>query len=237
MHRALSTAIRAAVSCLLVLTACTAQDTKRVNTARADTAAKESGAGSRLASTPSGALPPALPVSEHTPVGVRVGALTIWLDSTRLDSAARALSSTSTIGRYNPNGNVVAACFRTSEQHATYVTLVAGRYDSARVVDAIITTDPHAIAPPARCAPLNIAGVQISNSLGLKLGMTQAEVDRILGRGDEGEYILGRAAGDKTPDEVARASSTLVITNLLIERDSLTSLRIHRGPMLPRNYE
>jgi hypothetical protein len=98
-------------------------------------------------------------------------------------------------------------------------------------------TDPHTIAPPDRCASLDVTDREVSNSLNLRLGMTQAEVDRLLGKGDEGEYILDRPAGDTTPGEVARTSSKLVIASLLVERDSLTSIRIHRGRMLPRNYE
>ena len=237
MARTMSTSIRAAFGCLLSVTACTAHDSKRVDTPRGDTATKAARVDSQPSSTLTGDLPVTLPLTEHTPIGVRVGHVTIWLDSTRLDSVARALSATAIIRHYPPYNKIVAACFRTSEPHETYVTLIASHNDSAHVVDAIITSEPDEIVPSARCASLKVSGAQASNSLGLRLGMTQAEVDRLLGRGDDGEYILGRPAGDTIPDEIARASSTLVIANLSIQRDTLKSIRIHRGRMLPRYYE
>src|SRR5690349_8304078 len=56
MGRALSTALRLAFTCVLTLTACTEQNSQRMNASRVDTGTKASGAGSGLAPNPASGL-------------------------------------------------------------------------------------------------------------------------------------------------------------------------------------
>src|SRR5437868_2660344 len=48
--------------------------------------------------TSTGELPVTLPVSEKTPVGVRIDSVTVWVDSTRIGAAAKALGRKSALG-------------------------------------------------------------------------------------------------------------------------------------------
>src|SRR5690242_197590 len=64
----------------------------------------------RKSLTSTGDLPVTLPVSESTLVGVRIDSITVWLDSTRIGAAVKALGPKSALGRYDPYKRLFVAC-------------------------------------------------------------------------------------------------------------------------------
>ena len=220
---------------------CTAQGNNDVNAHRADTVRQVSASDTVSVSSNSGDLRVSLPVTEHTPVGIRVDSATIWLDSTRIGAAALALGIKSPLGRYAPQGNMVAACVQTPTKPSSYVFFEASKFDTARVVEAVITTDMYETDPLAHCKSLD-PSAQISNSLGLKLGMLQPEVQRLLGTADttttgtnvrDDVYVMVKVAADTPISDRERAVHGLVNTTLEFHNDSLVMIRIHRGAPLP----
>lgn len=203
--------------------------------------------GKSLTST--GDLPVALPLSESTPVGVRIDSVTIWLDSTRIGAAVKALGPTSALGRYDPYKRLFVACYRVANPGVTYVLLKAGYADTGRVVQVVIGPDQDNMEPDLRCAPLSHPSPRISNSLGLKLGMTRSEVEHLLGRSNDttdftqargafgAEYTLARIADTSSAVGAERAQHATVTTNVGFHRDTLFKIIIHRGKPLPRFVE
>ncbi|MFL5613004.1 MAG: hypothetical protein ACJ796_05020 [Gemmatimonadaceae bacterium] len=235
------------MTAVLTLLACGVQGNGRQSVR--DTAARSAAtsvvdAGKSLSST--GDLPVTLPVSESTPVGVRIDSVTIWLDSTRIGAAVKALGPKAALRRYDPWEKLFVACYRIADRGVAYVLLKAGYADTGRVVQAVITRDQDNMEPDLRCASLRQPSLRVSNSLGLKLGMRRTEVERLLGTSGDTtrgvdkyytEYTLGQIAKDASAAGAERALHAEVVTNLVYQRDTLIKIRIRRGKPVPRFVE
>src|SRR6059058_4307221 len=168
--------------------------------------------GKSLSST--GDLPVTLPVSESTPIGIRIDSVTIWLDSTRIGAPVRSLGLNSALGRYAPGDDLMVACYHFANPVETYLILKAGFADTGRVVHAVIGRERDNTKPPLRCAALSHPPARLSNSLGLKLGMTWGQVEHLLGKSDDttrgpvlqfSSYVLARLPKDTSDAGEERA--------------------------------
>lgn len=229
----------------LLLAACAPRDDKQPTTRQAGSPAPTPAVAARRA----GDLEVMLPVTEHTPVGIRVANVTVWLDSTPIGPAASALGVKLPLGHYAPYQSLRAACVRTATQPRAYVFLKAKMYDSAAVTEVVFTSgDPREETDPdAPCIGLRDSSAKLSTSLGLALGMSPAEVTRLLGTPDEAdsnpkfktrylEYHLGKIADDTSNAGEERALHANVDLNTMFVEEKLIMIRIQRGPRA-RYYE
>lgn len=223
----------------LLLLACAPRDDPQPTTRQAGSPATTPAVAPRHA----GDLEIRLPVTEHTPVGVRVADVTIWLDSTPIGSAASALGVKLPLGHYAPYEKLRAACVRTGTQPRAYVFLKAKLYDSAAVTEVVFTTQhpEEETDPDMPCIALRDSSATLSSSLGLALGMSPAEVTRLLGTPDEAdsnpkfktrylEYHMGKVADDTSEAGEEHALHANVDLNTMFVDEKLIMIRIQRGP-------
>ncbi|MFL5612474.1 MAG: hypothetical protein ACJ796_02300 [Gemmatimonadaceae bacterium] len=148
-------------------------------------------AGSRAANSPmqrvalqgeahsSDALPILPAASPSDSIGIRIGSATLWLDKARIADVTRQLGPTAApMPRHD---GIEANCYMVPAAHPTWVS-VAGRPDSG---SAILMVHIGSTAPKKlfqRCSALP-PETRVSNTLGLELGMSRADMERRLGKG------------------------------------------------------
>ena len=116
-------------------------------------------------------------------VGVLVGGVTIWLDSTKLETAVRILGAGQDILRRVGEGAAVVACFRAAATADTaYLALTSHDGDAGRVITATISREMPEQSYLRSCTPLATTPDHVGTTIGLRLGMPRTEVERLLGR-------------------------------------------------------
>jgi hypothetical protein len=113
-------------------------------------------------------------------IGIVVDTVTIWLDSTTIQSAVHALGYGDDVLKWVSEGAAVLTCFRTTAGDTTYLALTSHDGDTGPVIAATISRDALRQSYFQSCAPLATPS-RIGTTIRLRLGMSQTEVERLLG--------------------------------------------------------
>ena len=153
----------------------------------------------------------AVAFSGTDPFGIAIGDARVWLDSSSLRDAARALGVSDHITRYEADSAITVFCVRTTEPTPEYVVLDGTGTDTDHVTEVFVSREaPLDQQVRDACQPLPPGKVAIATPVGLRLGMNWAEATRILPKptyvsyDDVAEYTLGDSL---RPGEVSRAGS------------------------------
>lgn len=156
------------------------------NLARAHFAAEaeDSARAAADARAPLDPLPRLLPVEYRTPIGLRIGRATLWIDSTTIRASARLLHGTEPayhLAADTADGREFY-CYQTKDASPVIVLLSGHPDKGATLVDMELTRKRGEDMPP-RCTALAVPASAISNTLGLRLGMPRQELESRFGAG------------------------------------------------------
>lgn len=166
-----------------------------------------------------------------SPFGVALGRDTVWMDSTLLIDAARAIGVRK-LAAFEDDTTTSIACGQTKESVATYVVMYANRGDRARVNEIRISrVAPRAAPVLASCVALPLSESEVSTTTtGVRLGTRRAAIEQWAGAPAEApsdsvaRYILGDSSGSE-PDQPDRR----VILIIKYHDGAVVSLDIHRN--------
>ena len=204
----ISAVTRGGVTLALVLTiACRSEDRggTPVDTARPQ--ADSSRPPAAVSSSTKGTMRPA-PLRANTRPTLVIGTATIVLDSTSLAQVQGALGAQSIVGDKTGINRLLKACYIAGppDDRVTVRLSALGYVDDGNATMeqglATIPINSAVIArgdvigagssTPKRCAPLSVPPAEIHWANGLRLGMTRAEVERLLGASgtsEDGEWV------------------------------------------------
>jgi hypothetical protein len=166
-------------------------------------------------------------------VVVSIGPTSIWLDSTAMREAVRSLGSDA-ITRAGGEGFALLACFESTAADKTYVTLEAHQAETSPVVTMIIERALSDGSVFTRCTLLAVPASDIRTSLGLRLGMSRADAERILGQprtagGSNAQYVLDTLKDATTGSNAASSYHPAVFISITFEADTIVEMSISQG--------
>ena len=172
--------------------------------------------------------------------GVALGRDTIWMDSTLLIDAARAIGVPK-LAQFEGDTTISIVCARTSEREATYVVMYANSGDRSPVYEISISrVAPRAAPVLASCVALPLTARDVRTTIaGLQLGTKRLTIEAWTGApaatpsNRVARYILGDSPGLE-PDPYQRDRRVILIleyrNGAVVDMDIYRNDRFLDGP-------
>ena len=148
-------------------------------------------------------------------VGVLVGRKAIWLDSTTMRDVNVLLGGGALI--YKSEGIVALNCFKSLSGDPVFLTVEAHHSDTLPIVTVVLSRSAPSSKVYPHCTSIDETGTAIRTTLHVQLGMTRANVERVLGIGrpldaSVFQYTLGVQASNQGKSSIAGEAVQVVLT-------------------------